>query len=471
MTASLIIMGITFLYIIVTTGIGLYTKKFSRSSENYMTGGKGFGPLVIGVLMMSEFIGTAATIGTAQTAFSKGISASWTVLSITVAFILFAYTVAKKFHESGEYTISGAISKTYGNSARLVTSVIMIYALFVVNISMIAGGAATLSAVLKIPPSIAAVVVALVTIVYVASGGMFAVVYTNFIHAAFKYMGLVLAVAFGLAVVGGLAGMKVHLKPEMFSWTGVGLPTIFAWSIANIGSIFSTQYIIQAVCSTKDEGKAKKASIYAGIMVIPVGVMAALTGMAAKIHFPNISPAEALPIMATLMNPFLGGLMIAGLIAVVLGTIAASTIGATALLLKDFYLPFFNKNATDKQQLRFSRLATVALGLLPIPFAIFTPEIINTTFFARALRTTIAVVVVLMFYFPKFSSGRGATWGMIVSVIATTAWYLAKNPFGIDNIYIGLVAPILVMAIDHLFKQQDQKQEKDIIQNEKFNIK
>ncbi|MDV2888069.1 sodium:solute symporter family protein, partial [Alkalihalophilus pseudofirmus] len=86
-------------------------------------------------LMMSEFIGTGSTIGTAQTAYKSGISAAWNLISLALAFVLFAYTMAKKFHERGEYTISGAIAKTYGNRARVITSLIMIYALSVVNVS------------------------------------------------------------------------------------------------------------------------------------------------------------------------------------------------------------------------------------------------------------------------------------------------------------------------------------------------
>jgi solute:Na+ symporter, SSS family len=97
------------------------------------------------------------------------------------------------------------------------------------------------------------------------------------------------------------------------------------------------------------------------------------------------------------------------------------------------------------------------MGLLPIPFAIFAPQILTTIFFARALRTTIAVIVVLMFHFPKFSSGRGATWGMILAVIITTAWYLGGNPFRIDNIYIAGLTPLVVMLIDHFFKQPKQE--------------
>lgn len=447
-----IILGIVVAYILFTTFLGIYMRKYSKSSNDYMTGGKRFGALIIGVLMMSEFIGTGSTIGTAQTAFGKGISASLNLITLALAFVLFAYTVSKRFHRLGEYTISGAISRSYGKSARTVTSLIMIYALTVVNISMYAGGAATLAAVAKVPHSLAAIIIGVVTVIYVSIGGLYAVAYTNLIHAFFKYLGLILAVTFGLVAVGGFTGMSLHLRPSMFHWTGIGWSTIIAWTIANIGSVFSTQYIIQAISSTNEEAKAKKASFYSGLLVIPVGIMAALIGMAAAILFPHIPSAQAFPIMTTLMNPFLGGLVVAGLIAAVFGTVAATTIGSAALLLKDFYLPV-KKKASDKQALKFSRIATVIMGLIPIPFAIFAPGILKTIFFARALRTTLAVIVIVMFYLPTFSSGFGATLGMILAVILTTIWYLAGNPLGIDNIYIAAITPILVMLVIHLVKR------------------
>ncbi|MFU2017989.1 hypothetical protein [Peribacillus butanolivorans] len=42
--------------------------------------------------------------------------------------------------------------------------------------------------------------------------------------------------------------------------------------IANIDFIFSTQNIIQAIASTQDDGKAKKVRMYAGFLVITIGL-------------------------------------------------------------------------------------------------------------------------------------------------------------------------------------------------------
>ena len=34
--------------------------------------------------------------------------------------------------------------------------------------------------------------------------------------------------------------------------------------------------------------------------------------------------------------------------------------------------------------------------------------------------------------------------------MATTAWYLLKNPFGIDNIFVAAFVPAVVLALDRL---------------------
>jgi SSS family solute:Na+ symporter len=34
--------------------------------------------------------------------------------------------------------------------------------------------------------------------------------------------------------------------------------------------------------------------------------------------------------------------------------------------------------------------------------------------------------------------------------VATTAWYLLGNPFGIDNMYVAAVSPLLVLAAERL---------------------
>ncbi len=220
------------------------------------------------------------------------------------------------------------------------TSVIMIYALLVVNVSMYVGGAATIATILHLPTFIGILITGAVTILYVAVGGIKGVAYTNVIHASIKYFGLIITTVVALRFSGGsLTHLREVMPPVYFSLTGVGLPTIIAWTIGNIGAVFSTQYVIQAIAAIQDEHKAKQASILAGLLMIPVGLMSAFIGVAAKYVFPQIKGVSAIPTLAARMDPWFGGLVIAGLVAAVFGTVSASTLGSTALVMKDFYVP------------------------------------------------------------------------------------------------------------------------------------
>jgi SSS family solute:Na+ symporter len=69
------------------------------------------------------------------------------------------------------------------------------------------------------------------------------------------------------------------------------------------------------------------------------------------------------------------------------------------------------------------------------------------TFLGKALRSTLAVLVILMFYVPRFGSRAGALVSILGSLVGTVGWFLAGDPFGIDNAYIAIAVPIVVMVI------------------------
>jgi SSS family solute:Na+ symporter len=120
--------------------------------------------------------------------------------------------------------------------------------------------------------------------------------------------------------------------------------------------------------------------------------------------------------------------------------------------MKDFYEPFFNREKDDRKSLLFVRVAIVFAGLLPLVLALSANKLLMIAFLGKALRATLAVLVLMAFYAPKFGTPRGAFVGVILSVVATIGWFLAGNPYGVDSSYLALGAPLLTMGLSHLFK-------------------
>ncbi len=95
-----------------------------------------------------------------------------------------------------------------------------------------------------------------------------------------------------------------------------------------------------------------------------------------------------------------------------------------------------------------TRIISLIIAFVPLIFVFFVPEILRLSFFTRALRLSVAIVAVIGFYAPLFRSGRGATLGLLAAVVLTSAWYVLGNPYGIDNMYVAALTPIVVMAIE-----------------------
>src|SRR5258707_10244997 len=183
----------------------------------------------------------------------------------------------------------------------------MIFALQIVGVAMYAGGGAILSGLLAVDRTLATVICGIVAVLYVFMGGMKSVVYTNVIHSLMKYIGVTVAAWFGLTKVGGFSELQMRLPGEMFSWSNVGWSQIFAWFIAGIGATFSTQYVIQAINTVDTRQKAKAASLYTALLLVPFGVATALVGMCSLALFPGIKSINAFSALIADMNGVMAG--------------------------------------------------------------------------------------------------------------------------------------------------------------------
>ena len=432
-------------------GLGLLTSIVQRSvttATTFTSGitGSGVPAILVGLMLMSEFIGTSASVGTAQEAYVAGISASWNIIALGAGFLFYARFLAGKYKESGHNTISAVFAEVYGPSTKVATSLVMIFALQIVAVALYAGGGAILSVLLAVDRTLATVICGVVAVLYVFVGGMKSVVYTNVIHSLMKYAGIGVALYFGLTRIGGFHELQARLPPAMFSWTNVGISQIFAWFIAGIGATFSTQYVIQAINTVETRQKAQVASLSAALLLVPFGIATALIGMCSLVLHPGIKSINAFSALIADMNGPMAGVVAAGLAASLFGTISAISVSTATLLYKDFYVRYVNIDHDERRSLIFVRATTVVVGLLPIVLAIYTPNVLQVTFLAKAIRASLSVLVLLVFYAPWLGTRGGALLSIIGSLVATIGWFLLGNPFGIDNAYVALVVPLVVMG-------------------------
>jgi solute:Na+ symporter, SSS family len=455
---TIIIAGILVAYLAVSFWLTLRLR--SKTAGDFMVAARSMPAIVIGILMMSEFIGAKSTVGAAQSAFESGLAASWAVLSAAIGFPLFGLFLAKKLYASGEFTISGAIAKKYGRSTQVTVSLIMIYALLLVNVGYYISGAAAISSVLRISLPSAAVITAVVSTFYCAIGGMKSVAYVSIMHTTIKYVGVFIVLAVALNMTHGVRPMLAQMPHYYFTWDGkIGASTIVAWTIANVGAIFSTQYIIQAMSSLKKPESVRRSTYISAALCVPISVALGLIGVAAKYLFPGMNSLYAFPIFLNHMSPIVAGFVTTSLAASVFVGVSSVGLAISSLIVRDFYVPA--RHPTPEEEFRMSRLLSIPIGFIPLIFVLFVPEVLHLSFFTRALRLSISVVAMIGFYLPFYRSSRGATLGLLTAALSTTVWYLLGDPYGIDDIYIALVTPPLVMLIERLVAKKSDREMKE----------
>ena len=114
----------------------------------------------------------------------------------------------------------------------------------------------------------------------------------------------------------------------------------------------------------KDERNARYAYLLGGLLILPVGFISALIGMAAAAMHHGIEPATALPAVALGMPPLAAGLILSGLWAADVSTASALLMGSATLVSSDIIKRFFVPDLDPKRDQRLCRITDLGAAEL-----------------------------------------------------------------------------------------------------------
>ena len=132
--------------------------------------------------------------------------------------------------------------------------------------------------------------------------------------------------------------------------------------MSSILAALVAQAAVQPIMAAKDEQTAQRSTFVAAFLIVPVGLATTLMGMFARVKLPGILPREALPMLLADMAPFAGGIVLTGIAAAILSTVAPCILAAGTLLANDVYKRVINPAASDLQIFRVPRWFTLICG-------------------------------------------------------------------------------------------------------------
>lgn len=460
-----IIVGIVIAFAAVALLCVMAVRKV-KNSEDFVIAGKKASPVMVAGTIVGACVGSGGTIGTAQTAFTYGLTGWWQTLGIGIGCFILGICMSQFVYKlTKAQTISQVMSSTYGPKIVRVTAIFSVIAVFFSILSQTKGFIPLMTSIMDVSEATAAVVCFVLVCAFVVFGGIFANSTGGISKMIIIYAGVVISAVIALIATDGFGGITDQL--------GMGVWSMFSRSTGENGKFYDlgvgvgfvlgvlvTQTYIQAILSAKDAKAARNGCILGGILTLPVGFLCAIIGMYMKIASPDISPDQALPMF--MVNHFPGaiaGIFIGGLMLAALTSNASLSLGVATQIQRDV-LP--KTNMDDKKKLLVIRMFVVIILALSCVFSVTTlgTYIQTFIFLSYGMRTTVFLIPMLAaFYFKgKLTRSAGiaaAVAGPVMDIIA----YFVMGASG-THVFWGLGASFIVFVIvDIVAKDRIEKVE------------
>lgn len=454
---------IAVVYMIVMIAVGIVCSKKIKNYEDFTVAGRNI-PFWRNVHSISaSAIGAGATMGVAGMVFADGISGLWLGIGAALGLLFCGLFLAKKLRESGKITVPDIMKEQYGQKVADWITVLNLFALIALTAGQVrALGTITQTFLPNLTILQACIVMGIVMITYTVLGGLVAASYTDSINMIIMIIAvMVILPILSITNTGGFAVMAEKLPASYFDPWASGLLGILGILMWIIPTNFVSQENFLRICGAKNATEAKGATITASLIIyLPYFLMCAVIGLAGALLFPDVVNSDSiLPTMIDrLTGPLVGGLLLAGLLAAVVST-SGSLLLITSVNITDNVIKRLYPATDEKKMVSISRICVICVGIISIIIANFASSIVGIMQDVSAPYTSAILPIIVAGFFWKKATSKGAIATIIVAVLTSTGWWIAKQPWGIHHIIVSLVCSSLTMIIVSLVTQKDSIKE------------
>jgi SSS family solute:Na+ symporter len=412
-------------YFLLLSGIAYWAaRKEKNVSSDYFLASRDVGWLAVGASLFASNIGSEHLVGLAGTGAASGLAVGHFEWLASFILLLLGWLFVPFYLRSGVYTMPEFLERRYNPQSRSYFTWVSIigYVLTKISVTLFAGGI-VMHAVTGLDFWWSAAILIVITGLYTIFGGLRAVIYTEVMQAVVLILGSVTLMFIGLHAVGGWSGLRNSVPPDFFSmwkpsshkdfpWTGV----VFGAPILGIWYWCTDQHIVQRVLAAKNIQEARRGTIFAGYLkILPVFIFV-LPGIIAAALYQDVRAGgmadSAYPILVTRLLPIgFKGLVLAGMLAALMSSLASAFNSCSTLLTWDVYRKW-RPQASEARLVFVGRVTTVILvflGLAWIPFMKYvSPQLyIYLQSIQAYIAPPIAAVFLLGVLSPRLN-GRGA---------------------------------------------------------------
>jgi SSS family solute:Na+ symporter len=467
--------------------------KAKDTPDDYFLAGRNLGWFIIGASIFASNIGSEHLVGLAGSGATDGVAMAHYELHAWCLLVL-GWVLVPFYMRSKVFTMPEFLERRFSPTARWILSIISLvaYVLTKIAVGIFAGGIVfgTLLPGMRLDLGFAvldsfwigSMLVIVATGLYTVLGGMRAVAYTETVQTVVLVLGSVLVTVFGLIKLGGWTELRAVLGSDMFNlwkplipdgmegtWAPVKETGRIAWYFNGnypwLGMLFcapiiglwywcTDQYIVQRALGAPNEQQARRGSIFAAflkllpvfIFIIP-GMICFALAVSGKVpalaHLVGpdgqalrAESQAAFPLMVAHVLPLgVRGIVVAGLLAALMSSLAGVFNASSTLFTMDFYRKI-RPQASAHRLVWIGRVATTAMvliGLFWIPVIQGAKGLYD---YLQTVQGYLAPPIFVVFFLGVFSKRLNAK-GCLAALI--TGFVLGVSRLAVDTpVTLGL---------------------------------
>ena len=514
--------------------------KNKDTAADYFLAGRNLGWWVIGASIFASNIGSEHIVGLAGSGAKDGVAMAhyelhaWCLLVLAWVFVPF-------YMRSMVFTMPEFLERRFSTGSRYVLSIVSLVTFIVskIAVGIFAGGVVfgTLLPELQIKLGdmvidsfwIGSVLVIVLTGLYTMVGGMRAVAYNDAVQVVVLITGSAMLTVYGLIKLGGWTELRTLCGSEMFNlwkplipagmegtWVPVKEPARIAWYFNDkfpwlgmaicapvIGLWYwcTDQYIVQRALGAPNEKVAREGSIFAAFLklfpvylfIIPGLICFALVksnkvpGLTEAFAADPNAAQGAFPLMVQhLLPPGLRGIVVAGLLSALMGSLAGVFNACSTLFTVDIYEKLRPK-ATQHEIVKMGRIATGIMVVIAMAWIPVVKGAHGLYGYLQAVQGYLAPPIFVVFFFGVFwkrLNAQGCLWAMIVGFVVglfrmmvdtpitlgviksypegSFLWIVNNINFQYFSILITLISAIVMVVVSYMTPEPNQNQIKGL---------
>lgn len=458
-----------FLFVSATLGITYWAAQRTKTAKDFYAAGGGITGLQNGLAIAGDYMSAASFLGISSMVYFKGYDGLIFSIGWLVGWPIILFMIAEQLRNLGKYTFADVV--TYRLSQKPIRTMAACGALVTVIFYLIAqmvGAGQLIKLLFGLDYWMAVVIVGLLMILYVTFGGMLATTWVQIIKAVLLLTGATFMAFMVLWHVGFSfeelfrKAIAIHPQQDKIMSPGVLVTDPISAISLGLGLMFGTAglpHILMRFFTVADAKAARKSVFYATGFIGYFYILTFIIGFGAIVLvFGSDNPGQYLDPVASLKDPLalrggnnmpslhlahaVGGNIFLGFIsavafATILAVVSGLTLAGASAVSHDLYANVLKSGkASEVQEIRISKIATVFLGIIAIYLGIqFEKQ--NVAFMVYLAFTIAASANFPVLFLSIFWSGlttRGAFIGGFIGLFSAFA-LVAIGPMVLEDTF------------------------------------